>query len=310
MSQITAYGVKYKLPMAHLLHATPLYVSEFAARTCYNSFDKSEHDTIKELDATLNCDGDTAQRVHDVCKKADFDVNSKGSELLHNLSHVYFHESTLEHVNLNFLIKNTSRGVLQELARHRIASFSVQSTRYTMSDLINWFNITQKFNLGVDFFINKIIELDIFITDDTEYNSLEVGGIHAKLLHQSIRIGNDKFLELTVAKSLLEGFKNSTDPEEAFTLLSTKAKKNVGDVFKGIVVTDTFSVDLGFSINLRSLKNFMDLRLSGAAYYQMQWLAYSIYKQIPDNYLKLIVKESKIKQFENLEKKILSGEWS
>ena len=39
------------------------------------------------------------------------------------------HESTLEHVNLTFRIV-TSRGVTHELVRHRIASYTQESTRY------------------------------------------------------------------------------------------------------------------------------------------------------------------------------------
>jgi len=70
------------------------------------------------------------------------------------------------------------------------------------------------------------------------------------------------------------------------------------------------SVDLGFTINLRSLKNFLDLRLSGAAFWQIQLLAHTIYKQIPENYLKLVVKDAKRSQFENLSKKIDSGVWA
>ena len=42
------------------------------------------------------------------------------------------HESVLEHINLTFSIKGLSRACLQELARHRHLSMSVQSTRHTL----------------------------------------------------------------------------------------------------------------------------------------------------------------------------------
>lgn len=42
------------------------------------------------------------------------------------------HESTLEHINLTFSIKGLSRACLQELARHRHISLSVESTRHTL----------------------------------------------------------------------------------------------------------------------------------------------------------------------------------
>ena len=42
------------------------------------------------------------------------------------------HESILEHINLTFEIKDLSRACLQELARHRHVSLSVESTRHTL----------------------------------------------------------------------------------------------------------------------------------------------------------------------------------
>jgi len=308
---IKSYGINYTLPEAHILHITPLFVSEFSARTCYNSFDKSEHESINNLNTVLNSEGDIGQQLHNGIQAVENEVNSKGSDLLHDLSHVYFHESTLEHVSINFLIKNTSRAVLQELARHRIASFSVQSTRYTLSDVVNWFVATKLGNQDISFYINKIDDLDILVTDDREYNAIEISGMYNKLNHQWNILGQDRFLELSVAKSNLEKVKVFDGEVEAlFVLLSSKAKKNVGDFVKMSAVAESMSVDLGFTINLRSLKNFMDLRLSGAAFHQIQWLSHALYKQIPENYLKLIVKDSKRSQFENLDKKILSGVWA
>ena len=42
------------------------------------------------------------------------------------------HESVLEHITLTYSIKGISRACLQELARHRHLSLSVESTRYTL----------------------------------------------------------------------------------------------------------------------------------------------------------------------------------
>lgn len=42
------------------------------------------------------------------------------------------HESVLEHIVLTYKIQDISRGLLQELARHRHISLSVESTRYTL----------------------------------------------------------------------------------------------------------------------------------------------------------------------------------
>ncbi len=42
------------------------------------------------------------------------------------------HESILEHINLTYSVKGISRALLQELARHRHISLSVESTRHTL----------------------------------------------------------------------------------------------------------------------------------------------------------------------------------
>ena len=46
------------------------------------------------------------------------------------------HESILEHINLTYSIKGLSRACLQELARHRHISLSVESTRHTLRKFI------------------------------------------------------------------------------------------------------------------------------------------------------------------------------
>ena len=47
------------------------------------------------------------------------------------------HESILTHINLTFSIQELSRACLQELARHRHISLSVESTRFTLRKFFN-----------------------------------------------------------------------------------------------------------------------------------------------------------------------------
>ena len=47
------------------------------------------------------------------------------------------HESVLEHITLTFSVKGLSRACLQELARHRHISLSVESTRHTLRKNVN-----------------------------------------------------------------------------------------------------------------------------------------------------------------------------
>jgi thymidylate synthase (FAD) len=90
-----------------LLHYTPLWVAAHAIRTCWQSFDKSDNG------------------------------GEKDKELIDRVGNKYKHASTLEHLVYTFYIQGISRAVLQELARHRMASLSVKSTRYTLKELKN-----------------------------------------------------------------------------------------------------------------------------------------------------------------------------
>jgi thymidylate synthase (FAD) len=100
------------------------------------------------------------------------------------------------------------------------------------------------------------------------------------------------FYSIAVAKSslpLLEEFAN--EPKKLYDALqSGKKKRNVGDAFKHII-TDNVKVDMVVTFNLRSLKNYFSLRDSGAAYFQIRWLAQEMMKVTPKKYLDLIIKK-------------------
>ncbi len=90
-----------------LLSHTELKIASHAIRTCYQSFHKG--DDGGEIDCEL--------------------IDKVGNKMRHS--------STLEHLVYSFYIAGVSRALLQELARHRIASLSVKSTRYTLKELKN-----------------------------------------------------------------------------------------------------------------------------------------------------------------------------
>ena len=272
------YGIKYSMPEVVLLQETGIGVAETAARTCYDSFCNSENEIVQTIENILP--------DKQMCESLN---NIEESQLLDDLAWTYFHHSILEHANLSYLIRGTSRGVLQEHARHRIQAISVRSTRYTMSSLINAF-VASKHGGDKEFFIEKVLEFDMFVTVDEAYNRLEIGAMYDKLLFQSKKVEN--FYNLAVAKSslaLLEEFQGK--PHELYDALQAgKKKRNVGDVFKHII-TDNVKVDMVVTFNLRSLKNYLTLRNSGAAYFQIRWLAQEMMKVTPKKYLDLIIKQ-------------------
>lgn len=88
-----------------LLHHTPLWVASTAIRKCWASEGRSDNGGPKDM------------------------------ELIERVGNKNHHSSTLEHLVYSFDIDGISRGCLQELARHRVASLSVKSTRYTLKHL-------------------------------------------------------------------------------------------------------------------------------------------------------------------------------
>jgi len=272
------YGIKYTKPKVVLLQDTGIGVPETAARTCYDSFANSENGVVQEIETKMP-DAQMLEELNGIDE----------SNLLDDLAWTYFHHSILEHANLSFLIRGTSRGVLQEHARHRIQAISVRSTRYTMSGIINAFVAAKSAN-DKEFFIKTLNSFNMFVTCDEEYNRLEIGAMYEKLDFQSKRL--EDFHSIAVAKSSL-GFlqEYKGDAERLYEALqSGKKKRNVGDAFKHII-TDNVKVDMVVTFNLRSLKNYFTLRDSGAAFFQIRWLAQEMMRVTPKKYLDLIIKK-------------------
>jgi len=269
---ITNAGITYSKPEVTLLHAAPLWLGEVAGRTAYNSFSKSEHQAIQEFPVTLNVEEDI-----------------ENSDLLTSLAWVHHHHSVIEMCNLTYHIKGVSRGVLVEHSRHRIQSLTVQSTRYTMSSLLNAFTTADIFG-KYHWFETVVLAMDMFATD-SEYNKIEIRAIWDKLMYQKSVIGIDEMRRITVAKSSVPLINSGhTSCNDLFASLEAgKQKRNVGDAFKHIV-TDNWKCDLVVTMNLRGLKNYFGLRDSGAAYFLMRELAKAMKQATPAKYLDLIVR--------------------
>jgi len=283
-------GIVYSLPEVILLNQNGIGAAEFAGRTAYDSFNSSENKAIVELDDYLN------QPVREQTAENElvYKVNDmENSNLLDTLAWVHHHHSVIEHSVLTFLIKGTPRGVLQEIARHRIASYTVRSTRYTMSSILYAFLISIKTSAARDNFKRLMLGFDLFVTDN-EYNIIEINAIFNKLSYQQKILG-DEFINKCLAKDALEWYSNESNYRNGTIHLtmdklnSFKKKRNVGDLFKHIV-TDNWKTDLVMTINLRSLKNFFDLRDSGAAYFLIRKLAEEMKEKTPKKYLSLIDK--------------------
>ena len=175
-----------------LLNYTPLEIADIAICKCYGNEPHSDSEKVK---ARIN-------RVANVSK----------------------HASTIEHLYYNFDIDGISRACLQELARHRIASYTVKSSRYTLQELkkekpfdvgnpdIDWVRASQFIvftkNDYVDYISIKALEelrvlLDMNVPNDLAkycmpeaYKTSLVMSINARSLQN--------FLELRTSKHALK----------------------------------------------------------------------------------------------------------
>ena len=190
-----------------LLNFTPLEIAIKAIRKCYDSCsDNLGEKDMKLLEAIIKND----------------------------------HTSTIEHINYTFEIDGISRACLQELARHRHASLSVESTRYTLRNLI------QEYKKD-DFLYSDYLVL----TGDSQMDQWSIDSLNRVI-------------------SLLEkGYKN----DQAKYLLPESYKTN-----------------LIWTINARSLRNFLKLRSSSKALWEIRELANNIFNAIPDSH-KILFKD-------------------
>jgi thymidylate synthase (FAD) len=187
-----------------LMHHTPLDVCAHAIRTCWQSFDKSD------------------------------EGGEKDKALIDRVGNKFKHASTLEHLVYTFYIKGVSRALLQELARHRLASPSVKSTRYTLKELK---------------------DSEPFLEDD--YNSAE------------------KFIVLT-GNNMVD-----TASIKALNNLQEILKKGVGNDIAKFCLPESYKTELTWTINARSLQNFIELRSNKAALWEIRAMAIELYNTLP-----------------------------
>lgn len=181
-----------------LLHFTPMIIAVQAIRTCYNSCDKSD------------------------------DLGEKDIKLIKSII-ANNHTSTIEHISYNFKISGISRALLQELSRHRIASLSVKSTRYTLRELKG---------KNQDELKDYLVKINDTID---EYNKFRLATIQALINEQNLSNDELKYM-----------------------------------------LPEAFKTELMLTINARSLRNLLELRLSSKALKEFRELAKALYRELPE----------------------------
>ncbi|MCK4441862.1 MAG: FAD-dependent thymidylate synthase [Sulfurovaceae bacterium] len=201
-----------------LMHHTPLEVCAHAIRTCWQSFDKSD------------------------------EGGEKDKALIDRVGNKYKHASTLEHLVYTFYIQGVSRALLQELARHRIASLSVKSTRYTLKELKNRESFKE----------NDFEDAKEFI----------------------VLTGNNMVDNASI---------------KALNNLQNILKEGVSNDIAKFCLPESYKTELTWTINARSLQNFIELRSNKSALWEIRDMAFAIYKNLPEKH-KYLFKETTHKQ--------------
>jgi len=195
-------------------------VSVTATRTCWGSLDKMD--------------------------SKDDELGPKDRELLDRVGNKYRHGSVLEHLVFSFHVKDVSRALLQEHSRHRMASISVRSSRYTIKELRD-----EKAFITVDKF-------------DFERASKYV-----------VFTGNE-----TVDTFILENLENLR-----FTVVSGASN----DIVK-YTLPEAYKTEFVWTVNARSLQNYLKLRTHKSALWEIRNLAYAVFEAIPED-LKYLFEE-------------------
>ena len=210
-----------------LLQHSSLEVCAHAIRTCWQSFDKSD------------------------------DGGEKDKELINRVGNKFKHASTLEHLSYTFYISGVSRALLQELARHRMGSPSVKSTRYTLKELKDEASFTD---------CASMIELKAKYTNPTEVYADKHMIRASKYLVWTGELGVD-FSSIVALENLrlmlIDGIAND------------KAK---------YCLPESYKTELTWSINARSLQNFISLRSSKSALWEIRDLAKLLFESLPEEH--------------------------
>jgi len=218
-----------------LLQNTKLDVCAHAIRTCWQSFDKSDNGGEKDKD------------------------------LIDRVGNKFKHASTLEHLSYTFYISGVSRALLQELARHRIASLSVKSTRYTLKELKEESTFTKGLSLADQ--ISATSSKMEMVYDDKGFKRAE----------KYLVFTGEPYTDASSVQSL----------ENLRLLISGRFEhqhKPIKNDIAKYCLPESYKTELTWTINARSLQNFLSLRNGKSALWEIRNLTEHIYDEIPDDH--------------------------
>jgi len=179
------------------------------------------------------------ERMSRICYKSEAQITD--TSYIQMVKHILErgHESQLEHASVTVIV-TCDRGVTHEIVRHRLASYSQESTRYC--------------NYSKDKFGNELTFIKpCFWDEDTAIKSvLEETSLYKDWF------GAMQFAEKRYLDMIAKGAK----PEQARSILPNSLK-----------------TEIGITMNLREWRHFFKLRTAKAAHPQMREIACQMLKE-------------------------------
>jgi len=204
-----------------LISHSPIRNAILGARTCWQSFHKDDYQNEEN-------------------------IGKNNEDLLRRLVQEYKHESVIEHVSYTFRIVGASRGFLQQLVRHRIASYSVQSTRYTLK---------------------RVVAEDL-----KNLNSPETPNIKELV---------EKYCVVPPSFSTEDYFAMYEILQQVFKAVKRHNNNDVAKYF----IPEAWRTELVWTVNARELRHFLNLRLKPNAHFEIRHVANLVVKVLPKSHL-------------------------
>ena len=188
------------------------------------------------------------------------------------------HGSVLEHINLTYSIEGLSRACLQELARHRLISLSVESTRYTLKKKLQ--NIENAKQVYDD--VCNILPAAMFVNLSDFFSHFDdVGRIS---VHGEPIVCNLHVLYLALTEYLARMGKQ-------FELLDGEKGDVIGNISNDDLkyyLPEFWPTNLILTSNIRELRHIINLRTAPNAFKEFRVLAHSMFDEVPDEFRYLL----------------------
>lgn len=174
------------------------------------------------------------------------DITDTDKEFLDRILNKHKHGSVAEHIVYSFTIDGISRACLQQLTRHRVGSFTVESTRYTLS---------------------KELKHEPPFIDYTDFD-------------------NQGYLQNGYERACKYLVMTESEHTNRYSILALDNLRDllvagISNDFAKYALPEAYKVRLQWTVNARSLQNFLALRTSKDALWEIRLLAAAVYQSLP-----------------------------